>query len=217
MILTAAAGAYAQDDADATVLKQVPRREGWSAHLAFELTTPTGSHGRWSTGGGATLTLNYTRFLTDRLFIAPGVGGFYSTMGTDFMPEYENVYEGTVKNYGVRVPLLGGMSWKLSDDFSFALATGPLLNINIIAKEQATPDFEDGEIVDPKHEVNLFHRGFKRIDLGWEVFGGFTYKDRYSIGISGALGLTNVATMHEGPRTLNIRRNSFSIHLMYTF
>lgn len=209
--------AWAQDVADADVVRQVPRRDGWSAHLAFELTTPTGSQGRWSTGGGATLTLSYTHFFTDRLFISPGVGAFYNSMGTDFFPEYENAYEGTVRNYGIRVPLLGGLSFKLSDNFTLSLATGPIAHINIIAREKATPDFSGDVAIDPPGDINLFHRGFKRIDLGWEVFGGITYRGRYSVGISGAIGITPVATMSDAQRRLDIRRNNFAVHVAYTF
>ncbi len=216
ILLAISASAGAQNSANSPLVKENSGKDGFSTHLAFELTTPTGSAGRWSTGGGASLTISYSHFITDHMFIAPGVGGFYNSMGTDFIPQYNNIYEGTVKNWGVRVPILLGYQLRLAQDLNLAFATGPLLNINLYAREQATPDF-NADPIEPAESINLFGQGFNRLDLQWDFYVGLIYKQRYSVGFSAGAGITNVATMTEGQRRLNIRRNNFSFMLSYTF
>lgn len=214
--IVCACGVQAQSIAESPVLNQNPTRHGFSTHLAFELTTPTGSQGRWTTGGGATLTLAYTWYITPRWFISPGVAAFYSTMGTDFIPEYDHIYEGTVKNYGARIPLMAGYRINLPYDLSLSIATGPQLNINIYAKEHPSPDF-NADIIEPGDPIDLFGCGFHRLDLQWGFFAGITYKEHYCLGLSGAAGITNVASMNQGPRQLNIRRNNVAFMLIYKF
>ncbi len=214
VLLAISCGAKAQNVADNPIVNDSPL-SGLSTHLSFELTTPSGSNGRWSTGGGAALTVSYAYFLNHRWFLSPGIGGFYSTMGTDFIPQYDHIYEGTVKNWGIRVPVLLGCQFKLSPDFRLAIATGPLLNLNLIAKEQASPDFE-ADPIEPE-SINLFGNGFHRVDLMWDFYAGLTYKQHYCIGFSAGAGITNVASMTQGQRRLNIRRNNFAIMLSYTF
>jgi len=216
ILLATCCGLSARNIAERQLLNKDPTRHGLSTHLAFELTTPTGSHGRWTTGGGATLTLSYTYRFNERWFFSPGIGAFYNSMGTDFIPQYDHAYEGTVKNWGARFPMIFGCLFKLSDDLKLAIATGPLLNINIIAKEQTSPDLES-EPIKPDECINLFGKGFHRADLQWDFFVGLTYKRHYCVGLSSGAGLTNVASMTQGQRMLNIRRNNFAIILSYTF
>lgn len=207
--------ADAQSIAESEVLNRNPARSGLSTHLAFELTTPTGSQGRWSTGGGATLSLNYTYYFTPRWFISPAIAAFYSTMGTDFIPEYDHVYEGTVKNYGARIPVQAGYCIDLPYDLNLSLSTGPQLNVNIYAKEHPSPDLE-AEYIEPD-PINLFGKGFNRTDLQWSFFAGLTYKEHYCLGLAGAVGLTPAASMSWGARKLDIRRNSVAFMLIYKF
>lgn len=206
----------AQNPAESPLLNQNPTQDGFSTHLAFQLTTPSGSHGKVTTGGGATLTVNYNIYLTDRWFFSPGIGAFYNTMGTDFVPSSDLVADGTIKNWGGRIPVLMGYKFPVWEDFSIAVATGPLLNISLYAKEQASPDFSEGYAEVPD-AVNLFDHGFHHLDLQWDFFVGISYKHHYCIGISGGLGLTNVASMRAGEHNLNLRRNNVAFILSYTF
>ena len=216
LFISCAATSGAQAIGANPTLAENPARHGWSAHLAFELTTPTGSQGRWSTGGGATFTIAYTYYLTSRWFISPGLGGFYNTMGTDFIPEYGTLYEGTIKNFGVRVPVYSGYNFKLPGDFELAVATGPAININVYAREHASPNFS-AEVIEPDKPVNLFGRGFNHVDLQWSFFASLTYREHYCVGISAAFGLTNVATITDGPCTLHVHRNNVALLLSYKF
>lgn len=208
--------ASAQDILNAPVLNQDPLKSGLSAHLAFELTKPTGSRGMWSTGAGGTLTLHYTHYFTNQWFISPGVGAFYSTMGTDYIPQLDRIYEGTVKNYGASVPVMAGYALHITDDLCVSFASGPQLNINVYAKEHATPDFS-APVIEPERAYNLFGCGFNRVDLQWRFYAGLTYKQHYCIGFSGGLGLTNVATMSHENHILHIHRNNVALNLSYKF
>jgi len=137
-------------------------------------------------------------------------------MGTDFTPCHNYACEGTIKNYGARIPMQCGYRIRLPYDLSLSLATGPQLNINIFAKEHFAPDSgTDSKCTgDP---LNLFNFGFHKADLQYSFIADLTYKKHYSIGVSGAIGLTDAASMSQGQRRLNIRRNNIAVVLIYKF
>lgn len=191
-------------------------RSGLGANLSFELTTPTGSHGRWSTGSGADVTIDYTFHLTPNWFVTPGIGGYYNTMGADFSPADNSITDGTVKNFGLRVPVMAGYSIDLSDNIALSFATGPQLNFNIYAREFSAPDFTNN-IIRTGKPADLFDYGFNRVDLQWGFFCGITYKQHYRIGLRGAAGITRTASINDGARHLDIRRNNLALVLSYKF
>lgn len=189
---------------------------GFSANLAFELTTPGGSQGRWTTGGGATLTVLYTRQLYSHMFASGGIAGYYSTIGTDFIPESTVITDASIKNWGIRIPLHIGMVVPTTPELNLTMSTGPQLNVNLYAHEQLPPDFSQ-TVPKPGESINLFGRGFHRLDLQWGFWVGLTYLKHYTIGLQGGIGLSPEASMKYGRRTLHIRRNNIALVLSYTF
>ena len=59
ILLAISASAGAQNSANSPLVKENSGKDGFSTHLAFELTTPTGSAGRWSTGGAHHILLSF--------------------------------------------------------------------------------------------------------------------------------------------------------------
>ncbi len=216
VLLIVCAAGIAGCPARIPVFGESGHRNGWSAQITFELTTPAGGQGHLSMGGGVSATLAYTFSLADRWFISPGAGAFFNTFGTDFIPEYGNKYEGTVKNFGLRLPVYAGPIFRLSDDFELTVASGPNINISFYAKEFAAPNYS-ADIADLEKLVNLMGKGFNRIDMQWGLLASLTYKTHYSIGISASAGLTDAAVISDGPCSLHIRRNNLAFTMSYKF
>lgn len=189
---------------------------GISVNLAFELTTPSGSAGRWTTGGGAYLSAVYYHYLKSQWFIASGVAGYYTSLGTDFIPGSTTYSDASIKNWGLRIPLQAGLTIPLQPDLDLTLSTGPQLNINLVANEELPPDFSQPVPV-PGESISLFGKGFRRVEAQWSFWGGFTFMEHYSVGISAAIGLSPEAVMMYGPRKLLINRNNVAIVLSYKF
>lgn len=188
---------------------------GVAVNLAFELTTPSGSHGHWATGGGGVLTVSYDHFVSPQWFIHAGVAGYYTNTGTDFVPNSETYSDASIRNWGIRVPVHIGWAVPLTPDLYLSLATGPQLNINLYAKEILPPDFSGPVPVAPPY-INLFDCGFRHCDLQWGFWAGFTFLEHYTVGITAGIGLSPEASMHYGPRKLDIRRNNVALVLSYT-
>lgn len=207
---------YSKEDSDTE--NETDEDKSWdiAVNLAFELTTPSGSHGKWATGGGGILSVAYVKYVGTNYFLSTGAGGYYTCTGTDFVPETTRLTDASVKNWGIRVPVYGGMAIDLFPGLCLQLATGPQININAYAHEQLPPDFS-GNVPRQGDDINLFGKGFKRLDLQWGLWAGFVYHRHYTVGLTAGVGLTPEAKMHYGPRTLSIRRNNVALVLSYTF
>ncbi len=213
-MLLAGAVAPAQDIAlpDAGAAPEV---SPFSVSLNYELAIPSGSHGLWDAGSGAVLTGMYKLPLSQKFFFEPGLAAYYNTMGVDYIAEDEAVYEGTVKNIGLRVPLMFGLHLRPSDRFDLDISTGPWLNVNLYARRQAMPDV-DAPVPVPQ-SINLFRKGFKRVEGLWGLKLSATFKDHYIVGITASTAFTPLASYGNRDNKIRIRRSTVGIMLGYRF
>ena len=103
-------------------------------------------------------------FIMKQALILSGLMFFYNTMGVRPFEIDGHLYDGSVRNLGLRLPLNVGYDFDVLDNLTIGLITGPWLNFNITAREHTLPDFEGPE---PTSSANLFDRGWKRFDLQW--------------------------------------------------
>ena len=115
---------------------------------------------------------------------------FCNTMGVRPFEIDGHLYDGSVRNLGLRLPLNVGYDFDVLDNLTIGLFTGPWLNFNITAREHTLPDFEGPE---PTSSANLFDRGWKRFDLQWGFGLKVRFAGHYYVGLSGGLGLTPLA------------------------
>jgi hypothetical protein len=190
---------------------------------------------------GFSVGLVYNIPIVANLYFEPGLHLFYNTFGTTHIEDasYDKVNEatgevttvpryyqvnGTLRNFGFRIPLNIGYHFDFSDELSVAVYTGPQLNINYVAR------YHQNSVITPDNEhvsagsVNAFGtNGFNHFDLQWNFGVGLNYQ-QYYVGLGGAVGVTHMmsaATIAVGPYAVSfprdIRRNLFNITLGYNF
>lgn len=184
----------------------------FGARLGVDITSTSGDDDFYNNGAGFTLGAIYNIPVWQNLYFEPGLAIFYDTFGTEMVvPDagglHYDLVDGTIKNFGFRIPLLFGYNFDFTDDIRLAPFTGPQVNINLTAKQSWDNDALKNS------EGSIFGEGgFKRVDLQW-VFGlGLTYQ-KYYVSLSGGIGMTKVLSL----KTENFRRNTVNIAVGYNF
>ncbi|MDO4320811.1 MAG: outer membrane beta-barrel protein [Bacteroidales bacterium] len=183
--------------------------------LSYELAIPSGSRGAWDTGSGVTLAGLYKWYFAPRWTFTPALAAYYNTMGADYMVADNTVYDSTIKNFGLRLPLMIGFDVVQNDNLIFTVATGPWVNFNLYARQNAMPDALAEVPVPPS--VNLFNHGFKRVEGLWGIALNATFSDHYTVGITSSVAFTPLANYGNHDNKLRIRRNTIAISLGYKF
>ena len=154
-------------------------------------------------------------------YIEPGVSYYYNATGfKDVKVGDINISEGTmehasVRQMGMRVPLMFGYHFDFTPDVNLAIFTGPELDVGISSDTYLTG----------KGLLSSFHRapsnysdraiGFKRnrVDCSWKFGVGFNFVKNYYVGIEGAVGLADRA---KGDN-ISFHENRVGVTLGYNF
>lgn len=194
------------------------KRSYFGARVSFDLSIPRQGWGLYKTGSGLQGGVIYNYSFSEHLFAEPGCEVVYTTMGIRDIVQGDKFYEGSARNLSVRVPLNVGYRWLVTPDFQLAVMTGPWLNINLMAREYLTPNF-DGPI--KKGSFDLFETsGWKRVDLQWGIGLCLSYLHTYTLEFQFGCGLTPLATgihSREGGEKHTLHRNTFAITMGYNF
>ena len=174
------------------------------------------------------------------LYFEPGLYLFYNTFGTVHLEtyaytltdsegnedEYYKLYQvdGTLRNFGFRIPMNIGYHFDFADDLSVSVFTGPQLNASLVARYHQNEVITPGDQVVKSTSVDAFGTGgFKHLDVQWNFGLGLTYQ-RYFMSIGGSVGITRMksaSVIQAGPYEVdlrrNIRRNLFNISVGYNF
>lgn len=182
---------------------------------SFDVTHATGTDDGLNNGSGVTIMGVYTIPLTSKVYFEPGVGVYYNTMGIQPVEFDDGLYDGSIRNFGFKVPFNVGYRVELFNNLDIAAYTGPWVNVNMTAKASLQPNFEGPA---PTRSTSLFDDGWHRVDAQWGFGISATYAQKYYIGISGGIGMTAMATFdgHDGAKH-RLRRNTVSISLGYNF
>lgn len=186
----------------------------WGVRLSMDVSFPSDGFGEYEHGAGLDGGVTVAVPLHKGLFIEPGVLLYYNTMGVGNYVIDDMPYTGSVRNFGLRIPLNFGYRFNVTDNISLALTTGPWFNFNISARQYANPNFE-GPM--PKTSKNLFDYGWHRFDAQWGFGVKATFSGRYVVGISGGVGTKALATRTIDGHKMRMRRNTFTITLGYNF
>lgn len=182
--------------------------------LSFDVTHPAGANEGINNGSGFTLTGVYNMPVSRNVFFEPGIGVFYNTMGIKPFEMKDAIFDGSVRNFGIRVPLNLGYRFEMFDNFQLAAFTGPWFNINCSTKahlETANTfpiDFTSS---------SMFDYGWHRFDAQWGFGISATYRQQYYLAISGGVGMTAMATFTHDSHKDRLRRNTVSITVGYNF
>ncbi|MDE7153827.1 MAG: PorT family protein [Muribaculaceae bacterium] len=186
-------------------------RDAFGVRAGVEISSAAGAPDYYSNGAGGSAGVVYTKYFYKDFYVEPGAYLFYDTFGqtvetalpTEQMPA---VADGSIRNFGFRVPVNAGCRLALTDDMGLKFFTGPQMNVSLIARSH----FDDKDIPD---EGNILgKKGFKRFDLQWNFGVGLDY-NRWFVGVSASAGVTKVMN-----RTFeHFRRNYACISVGYTF
>lgn len=188
-------------------------RDAFGIRAGVEITSASGSPDYYSNGVGGSVGAVYTKYLyKDNIYIEPGAYLFYDTFGQTLiqqkapveMPEEIN---GSIRNFGVRVPVNVGYRLALTDDMGLKFFTGPQMNMSLVARSH----YNGAEVNDGEGNI-IGKKGFKRFDLQWNFGVGLDY-NRWFVGVSASAGVTKVMN-----RTFeHFRRNYACVSVGYTF
>lgn len=214
LAVTAALSIIGALKAQSNLLLDNPENESYlGIRLGFDVSSTAGCiDDTYGNGAGFTLGAVYNIPLWQNLYFEPGLHLFYDTFDYDLsLPglreDLFTVYEGSIRNFGFRIPFNVGYHFDFTDDISVSLFTGPVLNTNITAKTHVN-GLKD-------YSYSIMENGFKRFDMQWDFGVSMSYGHNYYVAISGAVGMTKA--YNPGKGDLNFRRNTCNIAVGYNF
>ena len=191
-------------------------RAGWDLNSA---STSFNKHGDiYTNGSGFSVGAFYDIPLYRALYFEPGLSVFYNTFGIDDITigaeEFSGVLNGSLRNWGFRVPLIFGYRFDFTDDIALSVITGPQVNIGLSLKEHLKAKGFGHE--ESGSSDNLYGNGWHRLDAQWLFGVRLHYQDNWVAEITGGVGMTNMlgGSEYDGQ---HFRRNTFSISLGYMF
>lgn len=240
--ICAMSSAYA--GAASSYLFDNPENEAYlGVRVAIDVTSAANGGAFYNNKAGFSAGAVYNIPLWMNLYFEPGVSVFYNTFGTNswqdlvvetpvvdnagvpvigpdgepevISKEYPYQIDGSIRNFGFRIPLTVGYHFDFTEDVKVHVYTGPQLNLSVLARYHRNAVHVSGA-EQPAESGSLFGtQGFKHIDLQWAFGAGITYQDYY-LSLGGAWGITDMKSSTAVlPRDL--RRNMFSITLGYNF
>lgn len=156
-------------------------------------------------------------------YIEPGVSYYYNATGFKDVKigniniKDEAMEHASVRQMGVRIPLMFGYHFDFTPDVNLAIFTGPELEVGISSDSYLTsksvgalPKFHTAPSNYGDHAI-----GFKRnrVDCSWKFGVGFNFVKNYYVGIEGAVGLADRANGDN----ISFHENRVGVTLGYNF
>lgn len=165
----------------------------------------------YSNGSGFSVGSFVTVPIYRGLYVEPQVDLYYNTMIIDpdiiqaVVAGQEVPAQGSLRNFGFRIPLTVGYRFDFTDDMAVSVFTGPQLNVGLTFDR-----YDNGT----KRHYSLYDEGWRRLDAQWTFGARYYYADNWMAEISGGVGMTNLLgkSLHG-----HFRRNTFSIGVGYIF
>ena len=186
--------------------------------FSWDLNSPAASKSykqMMNNGSGFSIGGFYDIPLTENIYFEPGLSLSYNTFGLDEIVILDSDVDmpvgidGSVRNFGFRVPLVAGYRFEFTEDIAVSFFTGPQFNIGLTSKMHYS-----GNGV--KVSQNNYKNGWTRFDMQW-LFGlRLHYADNWMFELSGGPGITNLLT-GDDYKGLHLRRNIVSIGVGYIF
>ena len=176
----------------------------------------------YKNGGGIEFGAIYNAPVVANFYLEPGLKLFYNSysankdlfgMGAAYDYDDDYIYDdffdsASIRKFGMRIPVMAGYHFDLTDNIKVSLFTGPELEIGLSAKSHIKAgSFSESESVYGEEG------GLNRVDLTWGFGAGVTYKKLY-FGVSGNVGMLNMINDGDG---VKFHENRASFTLGYNF
>ena len=189
----------------------------WGAKASIDLNAP----GKWKVGDTSTKLYNsgfgfsvgalYSYFLTDSFFLEPSLSLFYDTYSCDFFISEGDGFAAekpVTYKVGLRLPLVIGYTFDITDDFSLSVFTGPEFNYAFAGRNRFKSNVLTKEIGTIFGKEDGMQR---RVSCAWKGGIGFPFSD-WRVDLEAAVGMSDIV---QGPASL--KENRFSISLLRYF
>lgn len=240
ILLVGAASSVMGADAQSYMFDNPENRTFFGVRAGLDVSSAANGGAMFSNKPGFSVGAVYDIPVLANFYFEPGLYLFYNTFGTVHLENYEytivdsegnssefyKLYQvdGTLRNFGFRIPMNFGYHFDFADDLSVHVFTGPQLNLGLVARYHQNEVITPGDEVVKSTSVDAFGTGgFKHIDLQWNFGVGLTYQ-RYYMSLGGSVGVTRMksaSVIQAGPYEVdlrrNIRRNLFNISVGYNF
>lgn len=193
----------------------------WGIKASFDINIP----GKWHANGegvdifrhgfGGTVGGVCNIYLAHDFYLEPGVSFFYDTYSYDDIQILDkNFYKSidpTVYTTGIRVPVVAGYSFDITDRFMMSVYTGPEVSYvfkgGIRGKYFDSNNEDIGEMLDPYSK----HGMHRKMDCAWKI--GFAFPTEFAtLTIDAAIGITDICK-----NDISMRENRVSIGLAHYF
>lgn len=198
----------AQDEA-----ANVDTRPMWGIKAAFDFNIPGNWHNDGSSikmfdhGYGATFGAVCNIYLGHGFYFEPGLSFFYDSYAYNdlIIPNEDTVVESpSIFKAGLRVPLVAGYAFDITENLSMVVFTGPELSYAFAGKIRLPNDGNWDDFDD-----SLFGRnGQRRVDLAWKFGFGVPFSDSWLLSLDASIGVTDLLP---GPTSFRDNRVCLSV------
>jgi len=166
----------------------------------------------YNPGAGFSAGAIYNMPLVANLYFEPGVNLYYNTYKIQEFEISDGILgKGSMRKFGVRVPLQFGYHFDFTPDISVAVFTGPELEIGCTADMHLKASA--GNVSESASESVYGDGGMERFDCLWKFGASLTYAHNYYVGIGGGVGMVNMT----GDSDLKFHENLVQVTLGYNF
>lgn len=188
--------------------------------VKYTVENSTLSTSPYGTGGGISLGGVYNIPVVANLYVEPGVDLYYHTNSINvgnFIGEESsnsNYSHRSLRKFGMRVPVQLGYHFDFNPQTSFAVYTGPVLNVGFSNDYYLTTK-EHNNI--QSHFSGSMYNIMNRVDLSWRIGVGVNFLKNYYVGLSGNIGMLNMMKNNVKDVDTKMHENGFQLTLGYNF
>lgn len=190
----------------------------WGAKASLDFNSP----GKWKVGDVSTKINNsglgfsvggvYTHYVTDGFFIEPSLSLFYDTYSCDFIiqaDESASLEKPRTCKWGLRLPLVVGYTFDITDTFALSVFTGPELDYAFAGgyrfKDKTLQDLLGNTLFGKEDGVQ------RRFSCSWKGGIGFPLSD-WRFDLEAVVGLSDI--IQGAPSQ---KENRFSLSILRYF
>lgn len=168
-------------------------------------------------GAGFSVGAIYNLPLVANLYFEPGVNLYYNTYALDNIEVIDEDLPvgidvtGSMRKFGMRIPLQFGYHFDFTPQISLAVFTGPELEVGFSGRQHMK--FKAGKLTESQSDDLYGDDGMSRFDLLWKFGAGLTFSHNYYLGVGGGVGMLNVS----GDSDIKFHENLVQVTLGYNF
>lgn len=185
----------------------------WGAKASLDINKP----GKWKVGDVSTKLYNsglgfslggvYSHYISDNFFLEPSLSFFYDTYSCDFFIQEGDGFaeeKPVTYKFGVRIPIVVGYTFDITDDFSLSVFTGPEFDYAFAGGNR----FKSKVLTENVGKIFGNEDGMqRRISCAWKGGLGFPFSD-WRVDIEAGVGISDIIV---GPASMKENRISLSL------